>query len=150
MTHYEMTSYRRTCELYVYWFECIRRPVCKINFILTHFESIVYVDSTANLQYRGLTVVPSDPGSNAESFQSFGPRHGPKLGYHKGEKYLLIKNKTPSTLQKLGGGCRERRRSRLNGLMRLSSRNFSCVRLPLTFHLAQEPSASFFTFLQLR
>lgn len=58
--------------------------------------------------------------------------------------YLLIKANYPKH------GTREReRRSRLNGLMRLSSKDL-CVRLTLTFHFAQEPGASFFTFLQLR
>lgn len=51
--------------------------VCKINFILTHFEGIMYIDSIVDLQYRRLTVVPSDPGSNAESFRSFSPPHAP-------------------------------------------------------------------------
>lgn len=150
MMHYQMAIGELVNYVYI-GLDASEGTVCKINFILTHFEGIVYVDSIVDLQYRRLTVVPSDPGSNAESFRSFISPHCPKLGHHKGVKYLLIKTKHPQHCRNWGAGrCGERRRSRLNGLMRLSSRNFSCVRLPLTFCLAQEPSASFFTFLQLR
>lgn len=82
------------------------------------------------------------------NLESFLWRHCP---YHpncfniKGKMYLLIKTKHPKHCTKEG-----KRRSRLSGLMRLSSKDLLCVRLALTFHFAQEPSASFFTFLQLR
>lgn len=69
--YYQMPSYGRACELSVYWFGYISWTVCKINFVLRHFEGMLCIDSIVELQYRGLAEVPIDPGSNAESFQSF-------------------------------------------------------------------------------
>lgn len=87
--YYQMPSYGRACELSVYWFGYISWTVCKINFVLRHFEGMLCIDSIVELQYRGLAEVPIDPGSNAESFQSVSLSPMPQVRATQRVKYLL-------------------------------------------------------------